>query len=121
MVEALCRTPPMHLHLELCCTSGLPTEPCSGHLTVEDVTEADAESQPLVRCGFRFDGHSPFIDLEVPLPALDARRDYALAVHLDLNGSGQLTSGDYLNVESIPLDARRQPATLDVRAPLIRI
>jgi uncharacterized lipoprotein YbaY len=40
---------------------------------------------------------------------VDARRSYAIAVHIDVDGNGKINPGDFINVESYPVITHGHP------------
>jgi uncharacterized lipoprotein YbaY len=55
----------------------------------------------------------PFcLSVEAP----DPKATYTVRVHVDLDGSGRLKKGDYINMESYPVLTRGHPREVTVRA-----
>ena len=78
-------------------------------IRVEDVSRADAAARtvaeltlPAVTAEDAAKGAVPF-SLEVVPPPGGA--DYALRVHVDVNGTGAVTPGDWVTVERIPVSS----------------
>ena len=53
------------------------------------------------------------IDLEVPQP--DPRQRYAVRVHVDTTGSGEVGAGDYVTTRSYPVLTHDQPSQVSVQ------
>jgi uncharacterized lipoprotein YbaY len=104
----------------------VPGRPVSAtaHIRLQDVSRADAVATTVAEVTLedvRFPGHSPFdlpFLLEVDGARLDPRASYIVAVHVDMTGSGEVTVGDYVTVQSVPAPApdSREPLHIPVRA-----
>jgi putative lipoprotein len=87
-----------------------------------DVSRADASSETVAEHTIKGplptpgdDGASVRFDFETP--ELDASRSYSLAAHVDVSGSGEIEPGDYLTMESVPVEptAERRHFEVPVR------
>ena len=56
--------------------------------------------------------------LEGTIP--DERARYAVRVHVDIDGDGQVSRGDYLNMESYPVLTYGHPSRVTVRVQEVR-
>jgi putative lipoprotein len=86
---------------------------------VEDVSRADAPS--VVVGEQRFKGTDlaeaeriPFA-VEIPAELIDERATYAVSVHVDVSGSGNVERGDLITTESYPVLTRGHPDEMNVR------
>ena len=91
-------------------SADLPAETADVIVQVEDVSRADAPS--LVIGEQRQSGVSlrpgavlPFA-VEIPAEIVDERRNYAVSVHIDLSGSGQVEVGDLVSTQTYPVLTR---------------
>lgn len=88
---------------------------------VEDVSRADAAARVVgeVRVG-RDARLTPGLPLcvAVPVRAVDERAAYAVRVHVDADGDGQVSEGDYVSTQHHPVLTGGHPdaATVTVRA-----
>lgn len=80
----------------------------TAHVRIQDVSRADAAATTIAEV--RLDDVAvragellvvPFA-LDVDETQLDPRASYIVAVHVDLTGSGDVTSGDYITTQSVP-------------------
>jgi uncharacterized lipoprotein YbaY len=77
------------------------------YVRLEDVSRADAASQTAVEQVLHNVSHQAgrqsrlVIDLRGATP--DKRASYAVRVHVDVDGDGQVSRGDYINMESYPV------------------
>jgi uncharacterized lipoprotein YbaY len=74
---------------------------------VEDVSRMDAPSEVLAQQRFENvdleeGGELPF-EVQVPADLVDQRRRYSMRVHVDVNGTGNVTKGDYVSTASYPV------------------
>jgi putative lipoprotein len=84
-----------------------------------DVSRADASAETVAEQTIEGpsvepddDGGSVKFALEAP--ELDARRSYSLAAHVDLSGSGEIEPGDFLTMESVPVDRSSERGRFEV-------
>ena len=84
----------------------------TAHLVVrvEDASRADARATTVaeqVSAGVHLpggDGGSVPFELRVPAGLVDPRGPYSVRIHVDVSGSGTVTTGDFVSTESYPLD-----------------
>ena len=80
---------------------------------VEDVSRADAPAQPLGSLVLRDVSHAagetdgPEFTLSVEIP--DPNALLAVRVHIDLDGDGRYSRGDFITMESYPVLTRGHP------------
>jgi uncharacterized lipoprotein YbaY len=96
--------------------------PISGAtLTVrlEDVSRTDASSKVIAQVTIPYvsleAGGSRSIPFQVEVPEMDPNARYILSAHLDVNNSGEITAGDYITMESVPVDERTAAGRVSVR------
>lgn len=77
---------------------------------VEDVSRADAPSTVLAERRLRSvalpDAGVLEVEVEVPGSLVDPRRTYAVSVHVDISGSGEVGRGDLVSTQSHPVLTR---------------
>lgn len=77
---------------------------------VEDVSRADAPSTVLAEQCLRFvalpEGGVLEVEVDVPGELVDPRRTYAVSVHVDVSGSGEVERGDLVSTQSHPVLTR---------------
>ncbi|WP_219415638.1 YbaY family lipoprotein [Pseudonocardia nigra] len=96
----------------------------TAHVRLQDVSRADAVATTVAEVTLddvRFPGDSPLrlpFVFEVDDARLDPRASYAVAVHVDLTGSGEVTAGDYVTVQTVPVSVHgsREPLHVPVQA-----
>lgn len=102
------------------------TEPVAAggtlRVRVEDVSRADAPAHLVAEARFPVD-HAlaagdtlPFL---LQVPAVDEQIHYAVRVHLDQDGTGDVVRGDRISMESYPVLTGGHPDTVLVEAHLI--
>jgi uncharacterized lipoprotein YbaY len=95
-------------------------EPVSGsatvRVTVEDVTRADALARAAgeVTIALAPSARGP-VPFAVEVAAVDPRASYALRVHVDLDGDGEVSAGDLVSTQSHPVLTRGAPAHVRVK------
>jgi uncharacterized lipoprotein YbaY len=77
------------------------------YIRILDVSRADALSSmaaesilPEINLGMQSEYKIPF---SINCPPLNPKRSYSIEVHVDISGSGDLSSGDFISVESNPV------------------
>ena len=95
----------------------LPAGPVTVVARVEDVSRADAPSsvvgEQVQTVELRRGSPVPFA-IEVPADRIDSRRHYAVSVHVDVSGSGEVTKGDLLTTQSYPVVTFGYPSRVQV-------
>jgi uncharacterized lipoprotein YbaY len=92
---------------------------------LEDVTQADAPAQVVaeqVIPGVSYVGRSEAsvsFALE-SVERLDERARYNLRVHVDIDGTGRVTPGDFITTESYPIHPGARPVELTVFVRRVR-
>lgn len=89
------------------------------HVVVEDVSRADGPSRVVVRHtvdGVSAEpGQSPVLRFSLPLTSLEPRRSYSVSVHVDVDGDGSVSGGDYITMESHPVTRESSSIAVTVR------
>ena len=98
-----------------------PDEAARLVVRVEDVSQADAPSvtvaqSVLERVRLPRDGDSLPFEVSVPRQVLDPKRHYSVRIHLDVAGTGTVTTGDFLSTQSHPLAVPPVPSAPPVPA-----
>lgn len=97
---------------------GPPYDGATVYVRLEDVSRADAASTVVAEQTIRDIASS---DRPIPFrltgEPLDERASYIVSAHVDVDGDGTLSPGDYLTMESYPVTAQgdRQHITIRVR------
>lgn len=100
------------------------TTTATAHVRLQDVSRADAVATTLAEVRLddvRLVGDSPLrlpFVLEVDDAQLDPRASYAVTVHVDMSGSGEVSVGDYVTVQNVPAPVHesREPLHVPVQA-----
>lgn len=101
-------------------------EPLDGAVLVVrlvDVSRADAASVTMAQAEIddvHVDESGQTVDFELDAPGVEPRHRYAVEAHLDATGSRTITPGDYLTMESFPVDPGLSEATVDVRLRFVQ-
>lgn len=98
--------------------AGTPDAKGNVLVQVEDVSRADAPSEVVgetLRKGVTLRGGAelPFA-VKVPSGKVDDGRSYAVRVHVDLSGTGEVEVGDLVSTQSHPVLTRGFPDTVVV-------
>lgn len=97
-----------------------PVESGTLYIRIQDVSRADAESNVVAEASLSGislqPGENRRLRFSVDVPTMDPRRQYILTAHLDVSNTGTVTPGDYLTMESIPIDASGAIARVSVPA-----
>ena len=88
------------------------------HILVEEVTRADAPATPAARMtissvALRATGHN--LPFSLAIDGIDPAKRYALRVHVDANGDGQVGAGDHVSTRSYPVVTQGAPSHVQVR------
>jgi uncharacterized lipoprotein YbaY len=94
-------------------TAGL-TFPLTAEVSVLDVTYEDGESTTVGTQTIHIAGAGP-TEFAVVLSQFDAKARYTVSVHVDSDGDGKSSTGDFTTQESYPV-LNGYPATIDVTA-----
>ena len=104
-------------------TLDVVTDPISSatlFIRVQDVSRADAGSTVVAETALTNISLQPGRDLRLPFqldaPALGSRARYILTAHLDVGNTGSITPGDYLTMESIPVEESARHGRVSVPA-----
>jgi putative lipoprotein len=84
-----------------------------------DVSRADASAETVAEQtiegpSIESDGDSGTVKFAMEAPELDVRRSYSLAAHVDLSGSGEIEPGDFLTMESVPVEQSSERGHFEV-------
>jgi len=86
----------------------LPFSGATIYLRIEDVSRADAPSIVIVEKILKdisIDAKSPRnIPFSIHLPTEWERMRYALSVHIDVDGDGKISIGDYITSRNYPIE-----------------
>ena len=89
------------------------------YVRLEDVSLADAPSRVVAQevvpnVSLEMSNPRP-VPFSIQVPGLDRRTTYNLAVHVDVDNDGSVTSGDYITMESVPVPTSPLPARVNIR------
>lgn len=87
-------------------------------LRVEDVSGADKESTVIAE-GTSAPASDKEAAVQVPVGLIDPRASYSVFVHVDADGSGEITPGDFISPAVHPVLTHGAPDS--VEAKLIRV
>ena len=102
-------------------------QPFSGatvYVRLEDVSREDAPAQIMAEQILRDVSHTAGsatqlqFAIEGTIP--DERARYAVRVHVDIDGDGQISGGDYISMESYPVLTYGHPSRVTVRVQEVR-
>lgn len=91
----------------------------TAYVRLEDVSRADAPSHVVAEQVIRQVDYQPgqtvrlAFELHGPIPHEQFR--YIVSVHVDVDGDGQLSRGDYITMESYPVLTQGYPRRVSVR------
>jgi putative lipoprotein len=94
-------------------------------LRLLDVSRVDASSETVAEQTIKGPPLEPgdggaSVRFDFEAPELDARRSYALAAHVDVSGSGEIEPGDYLTMESVPVEPTSEGSQFEVPVRPVR-
>ena len=79
----------------------------TAYIRLEDVSQADAASktiaEQIVENISHQQGGEEKIQVSLQSQTLDERASYVVSVHIDVDGDRQVSTGDYINMESYPI------------------
>jgi uncharacterized lipoprotein YbaY len=85
----------------------IPIDHAIVRIRLEDVSRADAASEVVSEIVLNDVALVPEERVSIPFsmrhPALAAKGRYSIAVHADVDGDGDITSGDYITMQSFPV------------------
>lgn len=91
------------------------TAPASGEVKLIDVTYQDGPSTDIVKAPVSAKNGAPIpFELSLAGVEIDPTHDYALVAHLDTDGDGTTSAGDFLSMESFPVLTRGRGFVADV-------
>jgi uncharacterized lipoprotein YbaY len=89
------------------------------YVRLEDVSRADAAAtviaEQVLRRVVHRQGRRATLAFELHGPAPDEQATYAVRVHVDVDGDGRVSPGDYISVESHPVLTFGYPRQIEVR------
>lgn len=96
----------------------------TAYVRLEEVSRADAPShivaEQVIRPVSYQAGLAGRLTFELRVKNLDERARYIVSVHLDVDGDGQVSRGDYITMESYPVLTQGYPHLVSVRLRKIR-
>jgi uncharacterized lipoprotein YbaY len=88
-------------------------------VTLVDVTRADAPSRTVteetIRDVTHGGGPGGVVPFRLQVQSVDARARYAVRAHVDVDGNGQVSRGDYISTESHPVLTFDYPSRVTIR------
>jgi uncharacterized lipoprotein YbaY len=85
----------------------IPIDYAIVRIRLEDVSRADAASEVVSEIVLNnvdlVPGERVYIPFSLRHPALAEKGRYSISVHADVDGDGDITSGDYITMESFPV------------------
>lgn len=79
----------------------------TAYIRLEDVSQADAASktvaEQIVENISHQQGGEEKVQVSLQSQTLDERASYIVSVHIDVDGDGEISKGDYINMESYPV------------------
>jgi uncharacterized lipoprotein YbaY len=86
---------------------------------LQDVSRADASAETVAEQtiegpSIQPDGDGGTVQFALEAPELDVRRSYSLVAHVDLNGTGEIEPGDFLTMESVPVERSSERGHFEV-------
>lgn len=89
------------------------------HVYLEDVSLADAASVIVgkyIEKNVKFDGEiSAFLSFRIEYNDLDLSDRYEIRVHVDVDGDGEVSKGDFINMQSYPVITQGYPTDISVQ------
>lgn len=83
------------------------------YVRLEDVSFADRPSAVIAEQVIPGVSRGP-VAIDLRSAPLDPRGSYSVRVHVDVDGDGQITPGDYVSTESYPVLTHGHPANITV-------
>lgn len=94
------------------------------YVMVEDVTYADSEAVIVGRLVETDVSYDPAtrepLTFEVSGEVPDSNALYSVRAHIDLEGDGKISHGDYVNTQSYPVITRGHPSEVSVRVSRVK-
>jgi hypothetical protein len=83
----------------------------NAYIRIEDVSEADGPAPVVlsrrIPCRYEEARSAEGVRFEMRLSLPDPRRSYSLCVHVDMDGDGRVSPGDFINVVEVPIVSGR--------------
>ena len=93
-------------------------------IRVEDTSRADAAAELISERRLTGVSRSPdnpyFIPFVIDVPTTKAELSCSIRVHVDVNSTGEITSGDYVSTQSYQLKSNSSPIRLQVVVHAVR-
>ena len=95
------------------------------YVTVEDVTYADTAAPTIERLVKTDVAHDPNTDeppltFEITCAVPDSNALYNVRAHIDVDGSGTVSRGDFVNTQSYPVITRGHPSDVSMHVRRIK-
>lgn len=94
------------------------------HVYLENITVADMASEVVAECVERdvaFDSKvAKGLLFSMAGTAVDSRASYAVRVHIDIDGDGQVTPGDFISTQSYPVITFGYPGEISIRVRQVK-
>jgi hypothetical protein len=94
------------------------------YITLEDVTYADDDAitvRELVIRNVAYNTRAPdHLTFEIPFEVPNPSALYSVRIHIDLDDDGEISSGDYVNMQSYPVMTRGNPSAVSVRVSRVK-
>jgi uncharacterized lipoprotein YbaY len=95
--------------------AGWETKPAVGRVKLVVVTLADSPSIDVTSASFTAKNGAPIpFELALEGTTIDPSRSYSVQAHLDVDGDGQVSTGDYVTVQSYPVLTHGHGSVVDV-------
>jgi uncharacterized lipoprotein YbaY len=112
----------LHGEVELVAIPNAVTD-CVLHVRLADVSRADASATTIAETtitGVTLRSATDRVGFVLRVPELDPRRTYTIEAHLDVDGSGEVSIGDYRTMEHIGVTPATLGETVRVRLRPVR-
>lgn len=90
----------------------------TAYIRLEDVSQADTASrivaQQVIEDISHQQGEEEKIQVSLECQIVNERASYIVSVHVDVDGDGQVSKGDYINMESYPVLTFGRPNQISV-------
>jgi len=94
------------------------------YVTIEDVTYADNDATTIERLVKKDVAHDPNsrepLTFEIRCDVPDTNALYNVRAHIDVDGGGKISRGDYVNTQSYPVITRGHPSEVSMRVSRVK-